>query len=100
MVGLLCRRRPLSTLFGCDTDLREDLIIMLAQQRRCALRRAAAPVEKGRAPREGDRPCDGMIHHLEHLRVADCGFLEHVDRKRTRMNSSHQCAYRMPSSAL
>src|SRR3546814_1639564 len=67
MVGLLCRRRPLSTLFRRDTDLREDLIIMLAQQRWCALRRAAAPVEKGRAPREGDRRSEAHTSELQLL---------------------------------
>src|SRR3546814_9418987 len=44
--------------------------------------------------------CRSLNHALVVETVQQPGHRSRIDRKSTRLNSSHSCAYRMPSSAL
>src|SRR3546814_3258093 len=53
--------------------------------------------QASRAPvREVEMEAEPLLHELAGVALEVAPF---VDRKSTRLNSSHQCAYRMPSSA-
>src|SRR3546814_7488586 len=81
--GEIMRNRGRLSLYGCGSAA-------------LALWLAAAPVAAAQSVRSFDIPAGDLGRALNSFaRQAN----QELDRKSTRLNSSHSCAYRMPSSA-
>src|SRR3546814_2601609 len=86
--------RSIGEDFGADTGIAQILWLQLVDQCRLQLRGGQAAGMNLADQRKGDHAAA-----IDRVFAGQIGLTEHrEDRKSTRLNSSHQCASRMPSS--